>query len=196
MGGKDDGRGGRRRKRRRGNASSQRDEPGRSSSRENTSAVSRNKNRSGGGFCVSDGRTDGAGKSGIPRLRWVPPKLNTDPLPEPECVYCGRPIQDISAAIEDKSSGRPAHFDCVIARLSGSEPLEAGDVISYIGGGRFGVVHFNERSGESRAASRGRQFHADETPGRVFIIKKIFEWENGEERPVWRTFVADHYSIT
>ncbi|MDR0878634.1 MAG: hypothetical protein LBN21_11320, partial [Treponema sp.] len=77
------------------------------------------------------------------RPRWVPPKMSTDPLPAPDCPYCGKPIKDISAAVADKSSGAPVHFDCVIARISEGEPLEAGDTVSYIGGGRFGVIHFD-----------------------------------------------------
>jgi hypothetical protein len=151
-------------------------------------------------------RKTGAGKSGVPRLRWNPPKLNTGPLPEPDCYYCGKPIRDIGEAVQDKVSCQPVHFDCALARLAESEVLESGDVIAYIGGGRFGIVHFNERFTENRAAngagSRGRTaptepgWAASDAPGRIFTIKKTFEWENRENRPDWRTVVADHYSIT
>jgi hypothetical protein len=114
------------------------------------------------------------------RLRWIPPVLSTEPLPKPECGYCGKPIDDISDAINDKVSGKPVHFDCVMARLAESESLEKGESISYIGGGRFGIVRFNEGKG----------------PGPAFTIRKIFEWEDKENRADWRQSVADHYSVT
>jgi hypothetical protein len=79
----------------------------------------------------------------------------------------------------DKNTGEPVHFDCVISRIAGGETLEPGDTVSYIGGGRFGVVHFND--------SRDPQ---------NFRIKKILEWENKDNRAEWRRSVSDHYSVT
>ncbi|MDR2143151.1 MAG: hypothetical protein LBP29_02130 [Treponema sp.] len=128
------------------------------------------------------------------RPRWVPPQLNTDPIPEPLCAYCGAPIKDINAAIEDKISGGPVHFDCIISRLSKSESLEKGEVISYIGGGRFGIVRFKETGPETRPSRRDAAF-AEES-GRVFSIRKIFEMEDKERRAEWRGSMADHYSMT
>ncbi|GHV85464.1 hypothetical protein AGMMS50230_10720 [Spirochaetia bacterium] len=121
-------------------------------------------------------------KNGIPyeRFIWTVPQLNTDPLPAPDCVRCGKPITDIHAALTDRN-GEAVHFDCVMTELAEHETLEEGDTLSYIGGGRFGIVHFNN-------------------PGRVetkkFTIKKILEWENKENRAEWRGVIADHYSIT
>jgi hypothetical protein len=97
----------------------------------------------------------------------------------PDCPYCGKPITDISSAVSDKNSGEPVHFDCVIARIAESEALEQGDTITYIGGGRFGVVHFNN----------------PQKP-QDFEIKKIFEWEDKENRSEWRRSVSDYYSVT
>jgi hypothetical protein len=71
------------------------------------------------------------------------------------------------------------HFDCVLARLMEGEMLERGDTITYIGGGRFGVVHFGDIQNQ-----------------RGFSIKKIFEWENKDNRAEWRSLVSDHYSGT
>ena len=127
------------------------------------------------------------------RPRWTPPKLPEDPIPTPDCPWCGKPIKDISAAITDKNSGAPIHFDCVLARLGESETLEAGDTISYIGGGRFGIVHFNQAQGHSADNRHGRP-SAQET--RDFTIKKIFEWENKDDRAEWRRSIGDHFSIT
>jgi hypothetical protein len=112
--------------------------------------------------------------------------MSTEPIPVPDCPYCGKPIKDLSAALSDKSSGAAVHFDCVIARIAENEILEKGDAVSYIGGGRFGVVHFTNPSdlpGRSPASHK-------------FTIKKIFEWEDKENRAEWRKFIADHYSVT
>jgi hypothetical protein len=113
------------------------------------------------------------------RPKWTPVKPPSDPLPSPNCPICGKPIKDIAAAVNDKNSGEPAHFDCVMAKIAEFEPLEKGDTLSYIGGGRFGVVHFN-----------GPQ----ET--RNFQIKKILEWEDKDNRAEWRRHIADYYSVT
>jgi hypothetical protein len=105
--------------------------------------------------------------------------MSSEPLPAPNCPYCGKPVQDISSAISDKNSGEPVHFDCVITRIAENEVLEQGDAVIYIGGGRFGVVHFNNPQNTQD-----------------FTIKKILEWEDKENRSEWRKSVSDHYSVT
>jgi len=117
------------------------------------------------------------------RPKWVPPKINTEPLPVPDCPWCGKPIRDISLAIADKDTGVPVHFECVATKIAGGEILEKGDVVTYIGGGRFGIVYFNG-SGNSHQANRD------------FKIKKIIEWENKDKRAEWRSLICDRYSIT
>ncbi|GHV12690.1 hypothetical protein FACS189491_06170 [Spirochaetia bacterium] len=114
----------------------------------------------------------------LDRPKWVPPQLSTEPIPSPDCPYCGKPINDMSMAIADKGSGTPVHFDCVIARLAEGEILEPGDAVTYIGGGRFGVVQFPNPS-----------------DSRNFKIKKIVEWEKTENRADWRKDISDHYSV-
>jgi hypothetical protein len=127
----------------------------------------------------ADGGRYEKGKSGFfERPRWSPPQMATDPIPSPDCAYCGKPIKDMSAAISDKAGGAPVHFDCVIARIAEGEILEPGDEITYIGGGRFGIVNFNPQS------------------ARDFKIKKILEWEDKEYRAEWRASISDHYSVT
>ena len=115
----------------------------------------------------------------IERPKWVPPPVPNDPIPVPNCSYCGKPIRDIAAALCEKGTGNAVHFDCIITRISQDETPEKGDFVSYIGGGRFGIVHFNN-------------------PGdpKKFTIKKVIEWENKDERPEWRSLVSDHYSVT
>ena len=110
------------------------------------------------------------------RPKWVPPKLNTNPLPVPDCPYCGKPIREISQAIADKDTGVPVHFDCVSSRIAGGEVLEKDDYVTYIGAGRFGIVNLNSKS--------------------EFKIKKIIEWENKDKRADWRSEICEHYLVT
>ncbi|MDR2518196.1 MAG: hypothetical protein LBD13_02140 [Spirochaetaceae bacterium] len=124
-------------------------------------------------------RYDKRGGGVCERIQWVPPVMPAEPLPTPVCPYCGKAIKDIASAIEDKTTNEPAHFDCVISKVAKGEALEKGDSIVYIGGGRFGVVHFNN----SQAAPS-------------FKIKKILEWEDKENRAEWRKTISDHYSVT
>ena len=113
------------------------------------------------------------------RPQWMPPKMSTEPLPVPDCPYCGKPIRELALAISDKSTGQAVHFDCVLTRLSQSEKLEPGEIISYIGGGRFGIVQQGGQTG-----SRG------------ITIRKTFEWEIKEKRAEWRGTISDHFSVT
>ena len=112
------------------------------------------------------------------RPKWIPPKFSNEPLPSPDCPYCGKPIKDIASALAERGTGKAIHFDCILSRITKNEVLAKGDIIAYIGSGRFGVVHFNN-------------------PGEIkkFTIKKVLEWENKDERAEWRTIVSDHYSI-
>ncbi|MCL2880191.1 MAG: hypothetical protein FWF29_08110 [Treponema sp.] len=124
-------------------------------------------------------KADSQLNSGAERPQWIPPQMSNEPIPVPECPYCGKPIKDMSLAIADKNTGQAVHFDCIISRLSQGENLESGEVISYIGGGRFGIIHY-----------------ANPSNPQVFTIKKIFEWENKENRAEWRQIISDHFSVT
>jgi hypothetical protein len=105
--------------------------------------------------------------------------MSSEPIPAPDCPYCGKPIRDLSAALSDRHSGEAIHFDCALGRLRENESLGQGDTVTYIGAGRFGVVHF-----------------ANPNDHRGFAIKRIFEWEDRENRAEWRKSLADRYSIT
>jgi hypothetical protein len=128
---------------------------------------------------LTDGRLEKNHGSLYERPQWNPPVLSTEPIPVPNCPWCGKPIKDLATAIADKTSGEPVHFDCVIARLGEGETLDTGDTIGYIGGGRFGIIHFN-----------------NPPDTRDFSIKKIFEWENKENRSEWRQSLSGHFSVT
>ncbi|MDR0602296.1 MAG: hypothetical protein LBG42_07925 [Treponema sp.] len=113
------------------------------------------------------------------RPKWTAPGIPQEPIPVLDCPWCGKPIKDITAAIQDRASGQAVHFDCVIERIMEGEVLEPGDAVSYIGGGRFGVVHFNNPS-----------------DAKDFKIRKILEWEDKENRAEWRKIISDHFSMT
>jgi hypothetical protein len=115
----------------------------------------------------------------INRPKWVPAAVTAAPIPELLCVICNNPIKEVEAAFTDKASGGSVHFECALTRVTEREPLEKGDQVAYIGGGRFGIVHR-----ENPRDIKG------------FKIKKIIEWENKDERAPWRGIVAEHYSNT
>jgi hypothetical protein len=97
----------------------------------------------------------------------------------------------MSTAIADKNSGEASHFECIAERIAEGENLESGDTVVYIGGGRFGIVHF---PGIIRDALRGRK-NTDDYDTRGFQIKKIFEWEDKENRAPWRKTIEEHFSV-
>ena len=136
-----------------------------------------------GGKKAADFPPAGEGKQeksrGQDRPRWTPPKPPAISIPQTTCPWCEKPIKDIAMAICEPDSGKPVHFDCVINRIVERENLESGDTVSYIGGGRFGIIHYN-----------------NPPDTRDFRIKKIFEWEKKENRGEWRVTISDHYSVT
>jgi len=113
------------------------------------------------------------------RPKWVPPKPPALSLPSVSCAWCGKPIKEMSMAISEPVSGKPVHFDCAINRIIEEEVLEKGDTVSYIGGGRFGIIHYN-----------------NPPDIRDFKIRKVLEWENKENRSEWRVAISDYFTIT
>lgn len=113
------------------------------------------------------------------RPRWTAPVLPANPITTPDCPWCGKQITDIATAITDKETGRPVHFDCVLARITELEKPEKNDAVCYIGGGRFGVIHYN-----------------NPPDTRDFIIKKVYEWEVKENISDWRRPISEYFSIT
>jgi hypothetical protein len=163
-------------------------------------------NAKGGGRRGGEVRKAGDGKfeknrgGFYDRPHWTPPVLSTEPIPAPQCPYCGKTIKDLASALSDKDTGQPVHFDCVIARLSENETLEPGDTIGYIGGGRFGIIHFNNPPGSSNERDpRNRPeaaWYGSSQGTRDFRIKKILEWESREDRAEWRRIISEHFSVT
>ncbi|MCL2805931.1 MAG: hypothetical protein FWD26_08340 [Treponema sp.] len=113
------------------------------------------------------------------RPRWTAPVLPANPITTPNCPWCGKQINDITTAISDRESGRPVHFDCVLARIVEMERLDTNDSVCYIGGGRFGIIHYN-----------------NPPDMRDFTVKKILEWEIKEKDHEWRRPISEYYSTT
>jgi len=113
------------------------------------------------------------------RPRWSAPVLPANPLTTPECPWCGKQIKDITTAISDRDSGRPVHFDCVLTRIVDMEHLETNDSVCYIGGGRFGIIHYN-----------------NPPDMRDFTVKKILEWELKDRNYEWRRPISEYFSLT
>ena len=94
------------------------------------------------------------------------------------CEICGENINDISSAVSSKKTGNPVHFDCVLELLSKQENLGANDKLTYIGNGKFGILHFENVHDM-----------------RHFTIVKEIEWETRDsERGKWRDDMANLYS--
>ena len=159
-------------------------QPFRRRDRDNNHSQNRDTSKGGGKRAVDlplsgEGKSEKKREGQHERPKWIPPKPPAVPLPAISCAWCGKPVKDISTAVSEPDSGKPVHFDCVIDRIVEREVLETGDTVSYIGGGRFGIVHFN-----------------NPPDTRDFTIKKIFEWENKENRSEWRVTISDHFSVT
>jgi hypothetical protein len=146
---------------------------------------SQNRDSAKNGKKPSDFIMEGGGKfekrrgGFVERPKWVPPKPPVFSLPSAVCAWCGKPIKEISTAISEPVGGKPVHFDCVISRIIEEEVLERGDIVSYIGGGRFGIIRYN---------------NPPDILG--FKIKKILEWENRENRSEWRAAISDYFTLT
>jgi hypothetical protein len=136
----------------------------------------------------SEGKFEKA-RQNTDRFFWTAPVLPVNPITTPDCPWCGKKITDITTAISDKDTGLPVHFDCVLAKIaaeweeqkkiSAMEKPEGNESVCYIGGGRFGVVHYNNH-----------------TDAGIFTIKKVFEWEMKDSGIEWRRSISEYFSIT
>jgi len=131
------------------------------------------------GDTFTEGKFEKSRMSLQERPRWTAPVLPANPITTPECPWCGKQIKEITTAISDKNTGRPVHFDCVIARIAELEALETNETVCYIGGGRFGIIHYN-----------------NPPDTRDFTIKKIYEWEIKDANNEWRRPISEYFSLT
>ena len=97
-----------------------------------------------------------------------PPPLRTEPLPQPDCPVCQKPIRDIYAAISYSLNDQPAHFDCVLGLLASQEEVAGDERLCYLGAGSFGVV--------STTGGRRKELQ----------VRKRIQYEPAESIPDWR----------
>ena len=93
------------------------------------------------------------------------------------CARCGKEIAELASALADRQTGEPVHFDCVLEMLKEQERLKENERLTYIGQGKFAVLHFeNPRD------------------TRHFTIVKTIEWEPRDAHYDWRTEMSGLYS--
>jgi hypothetical protein len=91
----------------------------------------------------------------------------------PLCPICGKAVYDLSTAIAaSREAADPAHFDCILERVTASESLASGEKIVYLGSGSFAVVEFKDKS-ES-----------------AFSVKRRIQWEKEGEKKEWRKGIS------
>jgi hypothetical protein len=120
---------------------------------------------------------DRRGRGFYNRPKWQPVKRPAEPIPKLLCALCGKPISEPASAVSDAAGENTYHFDCALSQVKKHETLMTGETIAYIGGGRFGVVRFND-------------------PTKRFTIERIIDWDKQDERLPWRQIIAEHYSRT
>lgn len=91
-----------------------------------------------------------------------------EPEWEEPCPLCGEPILEISSAVTDRLTGQPAHFDCVMKKISDEEDIQENEKLCYLGNGSFGIV-------EKRSSGPTK-----------FSIRKKIQYENKDSAVLWR----------
>jgi len=93
------------------------------------------------------------------------------------CALCEKEIKDTASAIGIPENGNPAHFDCIIKKISETEPIAQHEKICYLGKGSFGIVRFQRPGGSV-----------------PFVIRKRIQFEVFEETPQWRKELTQYRS--
>lgn len=83
------------------------------------------------------------------------------------CPICGKPVKELSSAITERQSDKPAHFDCILKQLEAAEPPKEKEKYCYLGNGVFGVVK-------------------EEQSTLGFSIVRKIQYEKNDEIPLWR----------
>ena len=93
------------------------------------------------------------------------------------CPVCRKDIEDMASAVVDKTSGKPAHFDCILEQLQKAETIGENEKIAYIGQGRFALLRYE-----------------DPHDLKSFKIIKTIEWEGRDAELPWRCELSGLYS--
>lgn len=117
----------------------------------------RRRGRGGNGTPAGTNRDQGTdqqpkeGRNGSPRGRSgqpsssqaqnAPPPVVARVVNAPDCVLCGKKIQDLSTAVVYGATKDPVHFECVVQDIEKNEQCTPMEKVIYIGGGQFAVVN-------------------------------------------------------
>ena len=88
----------------------------------------------------------------------------------PVCPVCEKSVRFLLTAIAVGEDNKPAHFDCILKKISDTEDLGPKEKVTYIGNGNFAVI-----SGK---------------PGRNLTIKKKIEFESRDFKVEWRKQIS------
>lgn len=97
------------------------------------------------------------------------------------CPKCGLRIDDITAALTDKASNKPIHFDCAREMILEHEPLAENTELIYLGKGSFGIVQFEDKNPHNR---------------KNFKILKTINFETSETKTDWRDALKEKFDKT
>lgn len=98
-----------------------------------------------------------------------PAKQQPAPRAFRRCPVCGEPVRELASALTHRSSGEPAHFDCIVKELREANPLGPQERLCYLGGGAFGVLTWRV---EGNPAS--------------FVIKRRIPYEDPHAAAEWK----------
>ena len=93
------------------------------------------------------------------------------------CPICSKVIEDLTSSLSDKTTGEPVHFDCAWNQAGKDITLKENEKFTYIGQGRFAVLYYENPRDQKK-----------------FVIKKIIEWENRDQKSEWRDELSGLYS--
>jgi len=95
-------------------------------------------------------------------------RIMNEPEWETPCPICGNKILEISSAITDKTSGDPAHFECIMKKIAEEEEIGPDERVCYLGNGSFGII-------QQRNTNQMK-----------FFIRKRIQYEDKETVKEWR----------
>lgn len=88
----------------------------------------------------------------------------------PECPICNKSVKFLLTAISVGEENQPAHFDCVLKKISENEEIGPKEKIIYIGNGNFAII-------------KGKS-------GKDLNIRKTIIYEQKEKTADWRKNIS------
>lgn len=94
--------------------------------------------------------------------QYIEKRKADDSIEKPLCPICGEQIVILSQSIIHETSGKPAHFDCILKELKTQHELSEKERIIYLGGGSFGII-------QDKRSSRTKM---------TFFVRKRIQYED------------------